>query len=212
MFTHGDALCNPADEKLMLNAWRWPMTESEAHTAQRLQRMSEEVHIDGARHPDPSGMGLQRLVHAIETHTSEEAASVEAYRQLSLATSDPVVATLMRVLAEDEEHQHQLFKEIGKAVTDHLEWNAAPARDTNGSDAEWVRRVRRFEQDELRGARTLRDLAHRARVACEPLAGQLLEAMAMDSEKHARVLKFVGLRLARRGGTGRAADEQSVPY
>jgi hypothetical protein len=55
-----------------------------------------------------------------------------------------------------------------------------------------------FESDELRGARALRELAHRARTDCEELAGQLLEAMAMDSDKHARLLKFVGQRLAHR--------------
>jgi len=178
------------------------MRESNAQSAQRLQRMREEVHLDGARHPDPSGAGLQRLIQAIEAHGSEEAASVEAYRQLAVVTSDPVVATLMRVLAEDEEHHHRLFQEIGKAVTDHLEWNAdARVQPTSDeAEVEWLRRVRSYEHDELRGARALRDLAHRARVEREPLTGQLLEAMAMDSEKHARVLKFVGLRLARKIG------------
>lgn len=46
-------------------------------------------------------------------------------------------------------------------------------------------------------AQALRVLAHRAHVECEPLACQLLEAMAMDSDKHARLLRFVEQRLNR---------------
>lgn len=65
------------------------MTETEAQAARRLQRMSEEVHIDAALHPDPCGTGRELLVQAIETHITEEEASVEAYRQLACETSDP---------------------------------------------------------------------------------------------------------------------------
>jgi rubrerythrin len=177
------------------------MTETEAQAAQRLQRVSEEVHIDAALHPDPCGTGLQLLVRAIETHIAEEEVSVEAYRQLACETSDAVVAALMRLLADDEERHHRLFEEIGKTLRDRLDWSAdAPplvdsSRTAEEHAAEWLRRVRIFESDELRGARALRELAHRAHVECEPLVCQLLEAMAMDSDKHAQLLKFVGRRL-----------------
>ena len=177
------------------------MTETEAQAARRLERMSEELHIDAALHSDPCGTGLQLLVQAIETHIAEEEASVDAYRQLACETPDPVVAALMRLLAEDEERHHRLFEEIGKTLRNRLDWNAdAPAlidssRTAAEIEAEWLRRVRVFEADERRGARALRELAHRARAECEPLACQLLESMAMDSDKHARLLKFVGRRL-----------------
>jgi hypothetical protein len=180
------------------------MTETETQAIRRLQRMSEEVHIDAAHQPDPCGTGLQMLVQAIETHISEEEASVEAYRQLSSATPDPVVGTLMRLLAEDEERHHRLLEEIGESLRDRLDWVAdAPAitdsRVTTGpDDVEWLRRVWAFEEDERRGARALRELAHRARVECEPMAYELLEAMAIDSDKHARLLKFVERRLSTR--------------
>jgi rubrerythrin len=112
--------------------------------------MSEEVHMDAALHPDPCGTGLQLLVQAIETHIAEEEASVEAYRQLACQTSDPVVSTIMRLLAEDEERHHQMFKEIGRSVRDRLSWTADGASLTHTSttpgahDAEWLPRVRAF--------------------------------------------------------------------
>ena len=59
------------------------MTETEAQAARRLERMSEELHIDAALHSDPCATGLQLLVHAIETHIAEEEESVEAYRHLA---------------------------------------------------------------------------------------------------------------------------------
>jgi rubrerythrin len=163
--------------------------------------MSDEVHSDAALHPDPCGTGLQLLVQAIETHIAEENTSVEAYRQLADGTSDPVVATLMRLLAEDEERHHRWFEEVAKTLLDKLNWKVPPSfadksRTAADDAAEWLRRVRVFEADELRGARALRDLAYRAHVQCEPLACQLLEAMAIDSDKHAQVLRFVGRRLS----------------
>lgn len=107
----------------------------------------------------------------------------------------------MRLLADDEQRHHRLFEEIGKTLRDRLDWSAdAPplvdsSRTAEEHAAERLRRIHMFEADELRGARALRELAHRARVECEPLVCQLLEAMAMDSDKHAQLLKFVGRRL-----------------
>jgi hypothetical protein len=183
------------------------MTETEAQAARRLQRMSDEVHSDAALHPDPCGTGLQLLVRAIETHIAEEDTSAEAYRQLADGTCDPVVAALMRLLAEDEERHHRLFEDVAKTLRDKLDWKVSPpladtSRTPGADTARWLRRVRTFEGDERRGARALRELAHRAHVECEPLVCQLLEAMAIDSDKHAQVLKFVERRLstALRGG------------
>ena len=76
-----------------------------------------------------------------------------------------------------------------------MHWTREDAR-TGQSQAEWLDLVRACEEDERRGAQALRDLAHRAHLALEPLASELLEAMALDSEKHARLLKFVSHRLS----------------
>lgn len=77
------------------------------------------------------------------------------------------------------------------------------------SEAQATRRLQRliaFEVDDLRGARALRDFAHHARMECEPLTSELLEAMAMANDKHERLLEFVGQRL---DGLRRAHDEDA---
>jgi hypothetical protein len=52
--------------------------------------------------------------------------------------------------------------------------------------------------EERTGARFLRDLAHDEKDIDGGLHSLLLEMMAMDSEKHARLLQFVQNRLAAR--------------
>lgn len=175
------------------------MTQTDEQASRRLQRMSEEVHIDAAHYPDPCGTGLLVLVGAIESHISEEQASIEAYRQLAGETRDPVVAALMRLLVEDEERHHRMFEEIGKTLRDRFFWQEdAPAQMTDGAGTlKWLRRVHTLEADEQRGARALRELAHRAHSQGEPLVRELLDAMAIDSDKHARLLRVVGQRLTR---------------
>jgi hypothetical protein len=53
-------------------------------------------------------------------------------------------------------------------------------------------------KEEQDGARALRDLAARERGIDSGLDSLLLEIMALDSDKHARLLQFVQRRLARR--------------
>lgn len=165
-------------------------------TEQRLQRISEEAHVDALLDPDPGGVGLASLVRAIDKHVSDEEATVEAYRRLAHETPDPVVAAVMHLLVEDEERHHQLFQRIGRALEDRLNWTPVEdVADKAPADARWLHRVRAFETDERRGAESLRTLAHRARQAREPLLCHLLEAVAMDSDKHAHLLRFVAQRL-----------------
>jgi hypothetical protein len=68
-----------------------------------------------------------------------------------------------------------------------------PPRQT---DPEMVETVRELEDEERRGAQQLRDLAYRERTSETALPCLLLNAMAMDSDKHARLLAFVVEHLA----------------
>jgi rubrerythrin len=178
------------------------MTETDETTAKRLQCASDDAHIDALLHPDPCGTGLVRLLQAVDQHRLEERASVEAYERLARAAPDSVVASVMRLLAEDEEHHHRLFEQISRSLQKRLHWSEdmpTPAVEggTEQWRAEWLDLVRTCEEDERGGALSLRDLAHRAHQEREPLASELFEAMALDSEKHARLLKFVSQRLQR---------------
>jgi rubrerythrin len=119
--------------------------------------MTEGVHVDAALDADPCGTGQHLLVQAIETHFSEEEASVKAYRLPASETPDPVVSTLMRLLAEDEQRHHRLFREIGKTLRDRLDLNAeTPATidsRISAGDSEWLRRVHALKRMRAAGGR-----------------------------------------------------------
>lgn len=81
------------------------------------------------------------------------------------------MATLIRLLAEDEERHHRLFEEIGKTLRDRLDWNEdAPALNDSSrmlqklkpSGCEGCASLKRMSVAE----RGLRELAHRARAEC----------------------------------------------
>jgi hypothetical protein len=56
------------------------MTETEIHAQEQLDHAMDDVHMDGLRHPDPSGSGLPRLLQAAQAHIRDEAASVATMR------------------------------------------------------------------------------------------------------------------------------------
>jgi len=58
--------------------------------------------------------------------------------------------------------------------------------------------TRALIEEERTGARYLRGLAHREKKIDSGLHSLLIEMMAMDSDKHARLLQFVLDRLAAR--------------
>jgi len=66
--------------------------------------------------------------------------------------------------------------------------------------------TRNLVDEERSGARMMRDLAQREKGIDAGLDSLLLEMMATDSEKHARLLQFVQQRLEKRA---RAADGPS---
>jgi hypothetical protein len=173
------------------------MKESNERAARRLQHTSAEAHIDSLQHPDPCGTRLVALVRAIETRTAEAGESATAYARLACDSQDPVIASVMRLLADDEERHHQLCQQIGRTLRDRLNWVTPRAECAGGvrSDAERLEAVRAHVDDEQRGSLCLRDLASRAREEGDTLTCLLLEGMAMDSDKHARLLRSVGRRL-----------------
>jgi hypothetical protein len=71
-----------------------------------------------------------------------------------------------------------------------------PPRESVSTDL--VETTHGLIREERTGARYLRDLAHRERDVSWGLPSLLIEMMAMDSEKHARLLQFVDDRLAKR--------------
>jgi hypothetical protein len=148
---------------------------------------------------------IEWLLDAVERHAIAEQDALQHYEFIGTASSDPVIALVMRLILEDEQRHHGLLKRIEASLRDALNWtqssNALPVSGTPRQPParELADMTRALITEEHGGARAIRDLAHRERQIDAGLHTLLLEMMAMDSDKHARVLQFVERRLAARG-------------
>ncbi|MBI4491867.1 MAG: universal stress protein, partial [Chloroflexi bacterium] len=146
-------------------------------------------------------LALQRMLDALGAHIAAETDSLAAYRQLAETIPDPMVALLLRLVIDDEERHHRLLARMAGSLCSDLRWaRAAEALPTGPARrgemaAEAVAALEAFIQEEQEGARHLRHLACQEAHFHDGLFALLLEVMAMDSEKHERVLHFVLERL-----------------
>jgi rubrerythrin len=147
---------------------------------------------------------LVRLLAAFDTHVESETDTIAGYRQLAETTPDPLVALLMHLVLEDEVRHHQLVERMSARLRDSLEWTHSPQALPAGGEApdaataEALAAVQGFLHHEQEGARHLRQLAKQSSDLYSGLFELLLDSMARDSEKHARILEFVRRRLAQR--------------
>jgi rubrerythrin len=152
----------------------------------------------------PTPGSIEWLLNAVERHAAAEQDSLEQYEYLATASGDPIIALVMRLILEDEERHHGLLRRIEASLRDALNWthslNALPTGSTANQPVarELAETTRVLIEEERNGARYLHDLAHRQKGIDSGLHSLLIEMMAMDSEKHARLLQFVSERLAAR--------------
>ncbi len=155
-------------------------------------------------HGPPSG-SVEWLLNAVARHAEAESNSLEQYEYLSTASGDPVVALVMRLILEDEERHHGLLRRIEASLRDALEWTHSPAAlpSTVPPNQPLVEDLaglaHQLVDEERAGARKMRELAESEKKIAGGLHSLLLEMMAADSEKHARMLRFVDERLRSRG-------------
>jgi rubrerythrin len=150
---------------------------------------------------------VEWLLDAVERHATAEADALDQYEYIATASGDPIVALVMRLILEDEERHHGLLKRIEASLRDALNWTHSPnALPASGMPEQPVASqlaaaARALIEEERTGAHYLRGVAHLEKDIDSGLHTLLLEMMAMDSEKHARLLQFVHDRLAARART-----------
>ena len=142
-----------------------------------------------------------RLEQAMRHHVETEEGSLEAYQRLGEESEDPVVRMLIEEVLVDEEHHHGLLKRLEVQFEreldpttpgEGLELGPAPVGRPALALAETARAL---ADQERKGVRRLRKLARDHKDVYSGLFSLLLEGIAMDSEKHERVLRFAAKRL-----------------
>jgi rubrerythrin len=149
---------------------------------------------------DPGGETCIRLLDAVERHASLEEEALGQYDRIAVASGDPVVALVMQLILDDEERHHRLLERIATTLRDALSWthsaSALPHTEkATPTEQNLASVARALIEEEHAGASALRRLAGREKGVDGGLDSLLLEMMAMDSDKHAHLLRFVQTRL-----------------
>jgi rubrerythrin len=139
------------------------------------------------------------LLQAIEGHINAERSALSQYRDLAQKTKDPVVELIIGIVLEDEERHHSLLRRLAARLKDDLFWRhsteALTAPSTTPEDpasSESIRELlRKFVASERKGVHELEEFAGRADGLYGGLPTELLEMMAMDSQKHEHLLRFL---------------------
>jgi hypothetical protein len=160
---------------------------------------------------DHSVYTIERLLQSVERHIELEAGALGQYEYLATASGDPVVALVMQLILEDEERHHGLLKRMASTLRDTLYWTHSAEALPKGLDTvddaapeDLAKIAHELIDEEKTGAQALRNLAQRERGLDSGLDSLLLEMMALDSDKHARLLQFVHHRLEARARAPKA--------
>jgi len=170
---------------------QWPVPEADIVLSAGPIQASAAT--EGSLTPD------ELLVRALEGHIAAERMSLGQYRELAETTKDPVVELIMGLVLEDEERHHNLMRRLATRLKDDLYWtqtpNALPAPRPVSVDPKEYESLRSFVASERAGIHELRDFAGRADGLYGGLPSELLEMMALDSQKHEHLLRFLFRRL-----------------
>lgn len=149
--------------------------------------------------------GLERALAATEAEAREEAVALREEQQLAEAAGDAVVSLLLGLVREDEERDYLLLERITATLRDERERTHSSAAlhcgplSSGCSGPSLAQLAGRLADAEDTRAQQLRAIALQQRTLERGLPRLLLEMMAADREKHARILRFVQGRLQTRG-------------
>jgi hypothetical protein len=137
----------------------------------------------------------ESLAAELERHMEEEGEILREYRVLSSRLAEgPVSFLIDRILTEEEMHHFLLHTLSSWLRTPPTTGESAPAQ---GADREAIlRQTSALKEHETKTIEECRDLISRLSGEGGELFEALLEAIALDSEKHHRLLSAVEKLLA----------------
>jgi hypothetical protein len=159
---------------------------------------------DFMRSAIPSSTWDERLVAHIDNHLVLEADASSAYDCLA-EMGDPQIRYLAGLIAADEHRHHAMLFGLATSVRstvndepDELEWGKPSVLTTEQRDA-LLKQTRRLLDVEKDDVVKLKELRRDVRSAPDgTLWPELVEVMALDTEKHIQILKAIERKLKRR--------------
>ncbi|MBK7971901.1 MAG: hypothetical protein IPK07_00855 [Deltaproteobacteria bacterium] len=132
---------------------------------------------------------VEVLAARFERHANEEGKVLDAYRALSEKLADDALGNLVSHILTEEELHHLLLRTMAKWLRERP--YLAPAREATPERAELLRLTRQLRAHEKEAIDGCRELEARVPEEGGAVIRALLEAMALDSEKHHHLLGAV---------------------
>ena len=132
----------------------------------------------------------EALAAELDRHVTEEGEILQEYRRFSDKLEDGPLSVLVDHITTEEEMHHFLFR----TLSDWLKAPPAPSASlaAQGLDRdEILRHTRALQEHEQETVEACRDLKSRLAGDDRELFEALLDAIALDSEKHHRLLSAV---------------------
>lgn len=132
----------------------------------------------------------ESLAATFERHADEEGKILTEYRALSEKLGDSSAGNLVSHILTEEELHHLLLRTLAKWMRERpTEQERAIPRDANR--AELLRLTQMLQKHELETIDACRGMKSALPGESADLLGALLDAMALDSDKHHRLLDAV---------------------
>lgn len=141
-----------------------------------------------------------RVLHVFATHVRDERYVLARYEELAASTSDPGTEFLLNMIVTDEHRHHELFERMEESASVAPDRSAAGIPPPPQPEAEIVptllEQTRKFLEVEEHDASELKGLSRELRSTSDDMLWHLLiELMRLDTEKHIRILDYLGKRL-----------------
>ena len=138
----------------------------------------------------------ESVLDRLTDHIAAEREVLAEYQKAAELVEAPDVRYLMRLILDDERRHHRIFEEMARAVQGAREWRQLEPKVPGLSAQPLPDDVRGLTEHllaaEREDARQLKALRRQLKpVADTTLWALLIDLMALDTEKHERILEFI---------------------
>ncbi len=132
----------------------------------------------------------ETLAATFERHAEEEGKILTQYRTMAEQLGDSPARFLIKLILTEEELHHELLRATAKWLREHPGAEGRPV-PPGGSAEELLRRTEQLQYHEKETIETCRGLRSSLSGTGGELLSSVLDVMALDSEKHHRLLTTV---------------------